>query len=50
MLLDYWRTSASMKENIQKIVSVDDNLLLLLHYLDVDMKGTRSSSLSLAEY
>jgi len=49
MLLDYWRTSASMQKNIQQTISVDVKLLLLLHYLDAHMKGTGSAFLSLAE-
>jgi hypothetical protein len=49
MLLDYWRTSASMLKNISETISVDVKLLLFLYYLDVDMKGKGSTSLSLAE-
>jgi hypothetical protein len=49
MLLDYWRTSASIKKNVQLTISVDVKLLLLLHYLDTEMKGTGSASLSQAD-
>ncbi len=40
MMLDHWRISASMQENIRKKTSVDPKLLLVLQYLDTSMKGT----------
>ncbi len=40
MLLDRWRTSASMQRNILKTTSVNPKLLSVLQTLDADMKGT----------
>jgi hypothetical protein len=38
--LDYWRTSASMQENISKMTTVDPKLVWVLQRLDADLKGT----------